>query len=82
MKRRLEEQWLKLRELAIPPDAPARQLIEMRRAFYAGAAAFFDIQLNAYDGSTPEPTDEDLQVITDLNDEMLQFGKNIADGVA
>ena len=81
-KRRLEEEWDKLRALAIPADAPTVQLIEMRRAFFAGAEAFFRIQQRAYDGSTPEPTEADLQVLTDLDNEIRDFAAKLAAGVA
>ena len=82
MKRRLEEQWNDLRAKAIPRDAPARQLIEMRRAFFCGAEAFFRIQLAAYDESTPEPTPADLQVLSDLEAEIKDFVAKLKAGVA
>jgi hypothetical protein len=82
MKRRLEEQWNTYRAQVMPADAHPTQVIETRRGFFAGAAAFFGIQNAAYDGSTPEPTAEDLQVITDLGQELLDFAEKIQAGVA
>jgi hypothetical protein len=82
MKKRLAEVWDRYRETVMSADASAVQVIETRRGFYAGAEAMLQIQNAAYDGSTPDPTDDDLQVITDLHNELQEFAKRVEDGVA
>jgi len=37
----IEEEWLRLERLVIPPTASAKQRLEMRRAFYAGVGIAF-----------------------------------------
>jgi len=78
--RRLAAAWERYLLHVLPKNAPSIQVTECRRAFFAGAESFFDIQNNAYDGSTPEPTEADLQIITDLNNELIEFGMGVKAG--
>lgn len=73
MNRRIEEAWTDYRRKVLHKDAPPVQLIECRRAFFAGVETLFQIQNSAYDGSTPEPTEEDLQILSDIQDELQEF---------
>lgn len=42
---RIEEQWMLFRERDIAPNAPNVQLMEMRKAFYAGAGTGLNLSL-------------------------------------
>ena len=53
----------------------------MRRAFYAGAWAIYSIQMNAL-GPGDDATNEDLQMMADLDREMREFAKSIEQGRA
>lgn len=44
---KIEEQWLLFRERDIAPEASNEQLMEMRKAFYAGASSAAAIAADA-----------------------------------
>lgn len=44
---KIEEQWMLFRERDIAPDAPNEQIMEMRKAFYAGASSAAKIAADA-----------------------------------
>jgi hypothetical protein len=80
-RRTLAQQWDDFELLVGIYKTSAIQRSEMRRAFYAGAASIIDAMMVGLEPGT-EPTDTDLQYITDLTDEMRQFGRDIAAGKA
>src|SRR3546814_8022847 len=41
----LNNEWDTFREMVLAPDAPDIQLSEMRRAFFGGAAALFQVMM-------------------------------------
>lgn len=82
MKRKLmAEQWDQFSRSVLPKDAPLTQRTEMRRAFYAGAQAILFRVIDAFAPET-DPTEEDLQVMQDVHDELQEFGKLIQQGRA
>lgn len=71
MKRQwLREQWETYR-LIIPKQAGEIQLIETKRAFYAGAGAMFDLMTNTTPG--PHVQQEDLDKLTTIAKELVNF---------
>lgn len=80
-RKRLLEQWKSFQQAVIQPDAPVTQVKEMRRAFYGGAAAF---QAEVLRGLTPGPDEqeEDLRMLAELNDELLEFNRQVKAGQA
>lgn len=80
--RKLEAAWGMFRLAVGLQDAPPDQIREMRRAFYAGAAAFWAEVNEMLDPSTDEPTDDDLQKMTLLHGELEQFAERIKRGEA
>lgn len=55
---------------------PKDQLIEIRRAFFAGAKGLFDTLVLATDPGT-EPTERDLAMMDAVSEELNEFGTNI-----
>lgn len=83
VKRKLmQEQWGLFCERVISPDAPEVQKTEMRRAFYAGAQAILFRVIVAFALETTEPTEEDLQIMVDLEAELKQFAADVVAGRA
>lgn len=70
----LRSMWLTLindpRVYAHPPGP--EQTRELRRAFYAGAHSWAQLMLSEMDGGT-EPTEEDLEYMTSLHEEIEEF---------
>jgi hypothetical protein len=66
----IEAGWIGLRLAAVPPDASAVQLDEMRTAFFAGAQHLFSSIMTILEPDA-EPTDKDLERL-DLIDRELQ----------
>ena len=64
------EQWASYVDKVIPAAAPAVQLEECKRAFYAGAQAMFAAVLEAVE---PEHDDECEARLESLEREMLDF---------
>lgn len=77
----IEEQWQSYRRDVMPKQVPRVQEIETRRAFYAGAQALMGIVLSNLDESE-EPTDEDMNLMTDVVEELKQFGQAVGGGKA
>lgn len=68
----VEAGWVGLRLAAIPHDAPAVQLEEMRTAFFAGAQHLFSSVMTIMDPGD-EPTDADMRRIRRIDDELCAF---------
>lgn len=81
MKRRIETAWLSYRAVVIPAAAPSVQVIESRRAFYAGAQALLGLLLNQL-GPESEPTEADLEMMDEIERELKTFARNVEAGVA
>lgn len=60
----------------IPEDASPVQIKETRQAFYSGAAILFSVLMMDLD-EDHEPTDEDMQKMADLQNEIDAFGQEI-----
>ncbi len=68
----LNQRWRTYKDRVIPRDAPSIQMIECRRAFFAGAAAIAEI-LTRLDGAPGTK-----QTLDDLNLEIRQFRLEVA----
>jgi hypothetical protein len=79
----IAESWLGfVRAIGLDnPAVPEQQLVEMRRAFYAGAATMFGLITHDTDGGV-EPTELDMQYITSLFAELEYFKRMLARGEA
>lgn len=76
----IKYQWDTYR-LILSKDAGATQIIETRRAFYAGAQALFYAILTALEPGS-DATDNDLAYMDKLDKELRQFAIDIKNGVA
>lgn len=82
MKRQLmAEQWNEFARKVIPKDASPVQRQEMRRAFYAGAQSILFRVISAFAPET-EPTEADLQIMSDVNQELEDFAQAVKEGRA
>jgi hypothetical protein len=70
--RLIEAGWRGLRVMAIKPDAPEVQLVEMRAAFFAGAQHLFGSMMGAM-GPEAEPTEKDMERLDMIGKELSQF---------
>lgn len=68
----IEAGWVGLRIAAIPLDASAIQLDEMRNAFFAGAQHVFHGLMTILDPGE-EPTEKDLERMTLIDNELRAF---------
>jgi len=67
-------EWEDYRRNVIPADAPEVQLVECRRAFYAGAVSLMRTVMTAI-GPEAEPTDEDVWRMQEIMDELRSYMK-------
>ena len=74
--RLIEAGWVAMRLLAVPLDAPAVQLNEMRQAFMAGAQHLFSSIMTILDPGA-DPTTTDLRRMELISDELETFGKEM-----
>jgi hypothetical protein len=81
MAKLIETEWTEFRTKVIPKDATEVQLREMRRAFFAGAWAYYSLVMSKLDADA-EPTGEDLRLMAALDLEMREFGERVAKGWA
>ena len=77
----LETEFNALRRKAIPKDASANQIWEMRRAFFAGAWALYALLMNNFDDGESE-TPKDMQLMMKLHNEMVEFNDRVKRGLA
>lgn len=68
----VEAGWVSLRLAAIPLDAPAIQLEEMRNAFFAGAQHLFSSIMTILEPDA-EPTEKDLERMDLIDRELKAF---------
>jgi hypothetical protein len=77
----IESAWVDYRDKVIPWTAPAIQVTEMKRAFYAGAACLLDAQCKIL-GPGREPTDSDLLIMNGIQTELEQHASDVLGGKA
>ena len=79
----IENQWRAFWKMVAPADAdaPEVQRVEMRRAFFAGVACIFKVA-NDMDERTEEPTEEDLQLMKEISDELAAYVIDLQNGRA
>lgn len=65
--------WIGLRLAAIPLDASAIQLEEMRNAFFAGAQHLFSSIMTVLDPEGEEPTEADMLRMAMIQNELDNF---------
>lgn len=83
MSKTIAAEWASFEE-ALLKDAPPIQRQEMRRAFYAGAQTFLGI-MTGHLSETEDPdevTEEDMNLLETLSNELEQFGKDVQEGRA
>jgi hypothetical protein len=76
----LRGEWLSLVEKASIPKHTT-QYQEMRRAFYAGAASYHTLTMTQMDAGE-DATDEDMEYMSSLDDELWEFGELVQMGLA
>lgn len=69
-RRRIHEKWDSYRREVLPSTAPQVQIVECRRAFYAGAAALLSLQLHDLEGG-----EEGWAMMDGIQRELAEFGK-------
>lgn len=80
-RRSIEEEWQGYKAAVIPKDAPEVQLVESRRAFYAGARSLFSLISGGLDADH-EPTDLDVAYLDELTKELAAFARDVQEGKA
>lgn len=65
--------WASYRQEVLPQGAGEVQIVETRRAFYAGAAGLFYAIMRNLDPDA-EPTERDLAMVSDLAQELEASG--------
>lgn len=80
-RRALADEWAEFAKAVIPALAGPTQRSEMRRAWYAGAAAMFGLMTGGLDADS-EPTDLDVAYVESLSQELTTFSRDLARGRA
>jgi len=71
--------WESYRADVVPEGAGRAQLVETKRAFYAGAQAFLGMLMTSLEPGK-EPTEADLTMMDEVAEELRAFGRAMADG--
>ncbi|UYW28334.1 hypothetical protein OKC48_07415 [Methylorubrum extorquens] len=79
--RLIEESWIRLAVAVEIGDAPAIQLREMRRAFFAGARSYSNLVMQ-HASQADEPTEGDMALMDALEAEMAAFVVDVENGRA
>lgn len=75
----LADGWEGYRSRVLPPSISEEHLRECRRSFYAGAHLLLTDILGLLD-SGDEPTEEDLTMMQDLQEELIEFAVSVVQG--
>lgn len=78
---RIKAAWESYRTEVIPKNAGQTQIIECRRAFYAGAGALLGVILWALEPGT-EATEEYLKMMEQISAELTTFKNDVRGGRA
>jgi hypothetical protein len=78
---RIKFQWDSYRIFVLPNDAPAVQIQECKRAFFAGAEGLMRVVMSALD-PTLEPTANDLKAMEEIQRELSNFAEAVKAGKA
>jgi hypothetical protein len=62
-------------------DISEQQYIDLRRTFYAGAAALYGLLMQRLDGGD-EVTEHDIEMMHRLREEMRRFNEDVKAGIA
>lgn len=81
VKESIGEGWATYAANVLDKDSPQLQRIETRRAFYAGCAHMFGTIMGGLEPGT-EATENDLQHLTDLSEELKQYAVDLVQGKA
>jgi hypothetical protein len=74
------EAWNSYREQVIPRDAPAVQVTESKRAFFAGAGSIWMVFTSQQTGA-PLVVSVNSQILEDIDAELRQFLAKVRAGV-
>lgn len=77
----MADAWSSYRELVVSADAPAVQVSECRRAFYAGAQALFGSVMTGL-STEDETTPADMALMETIAAELFTFGEMVKAGRA
>ncbi len=77
MSRVIAGKWSSYREQVVPAEAEETQVVETRRAFYAGAAAVYWTLIHKL-GDSPDPTPEDIALLDGIAAEIQEFVDELA----
>jgi hypothetical protein len=72
----IEAGWVGCRIAWVPKDAPEVQIVEMRRAYMAGAQHLFASIMGILDPGA-EPTEKDLQRMQLIHEELEAFRRSL-----
>jgi hypothetical protein len=76
----IEKAWLSYHSAVIPRDAPEVQIVESRRAFYAGAHSLLTTILGILEPGA-EATEGDLRTMDLIQAELLRFNAQVKAGI-
>lgn len=78
----LASEWAKFKRLIVPKDAPEVQIVETRRAFYAGANSMTLCIMAASSDPGDDPTEADISRMSALYAEIEAFSAEVKAGRA
>ena len=78
-KRRLVDQCFKEFQRMVYPDAPPDQVAALRVAFFAGVTELNAMMIYAADTDTHDPTDQDLDLFSNIIEEVETFHQRTID---
>jgi len=77
--KRFEAEWEIYRKVAVPKQAGEIQVLETKKAFYAGASSMVAALVGTADPTKATPDEADVKVLESIWKELDEFFKGIAD---
>lgn len=77
----VEGLWESYREQVVPLGALPTQVIECKRAFYAGVKGLFDFIGENINNTSSGPTESNIATIMAINEELEEFCESVIKGI-
>jgi hypothetical protein len=76
----IQREWARFAEIVYPAAVAPVQLIECRRAFFAGAIALFGLLMEQLDPKQDKPTPADLALMDTISAEFKRYARDLKQG--
>lgn len=73
----VDKLWASFRDEVLSTEAGHAQVLEMKRAFFAGALSMWTAVMgDMFEAGDDEPTEQDMRRMSEIQSELVAFGRS------